>query len=67
MHLVGNGGDGLFEGCVVQLVLQVQGGAGSSFTASVLEGLVPLAAAAGVLRKPQADDVMAFSGEQSCS
>eukprot|EP00775_Hariotina_reticulata_P011494 gene11494-11637_t len=70
LQLVGNGGDGLYEGCLVQLVLQVQGGAGSGFTASLLEGLAPLAAAAGVLSKPQADGAMLFSVgalEASCA
>uniref|UniRef100_A0A383VSX8 Nuclear condensin complex subunit 3 C-terminal domain-containing protein n=1 Tax=Tetradesmus obliquus TaxID=3088 RepID=A0A383VSX8_TETOB len=51
LQLAGNGGEGLFEAAVTQLVLAVQG-AGAGFTVAMLDGVAPLAAAAGLLAKP---------------
>ncbi|KAF6263324.1 nuclear condensing complex subunit [Scenedesmus sp. NREL 46B-D3] len=51
LQLAGNGGDGLFEAAVTQLVLAVQG-AGAGFVVTMLDGIAPLAAAAGLLTKP---------------
>jgi hypothetical protein len=54
LQLAGNGGAGLFEAGVVQLVASLHGSA-AGFTGAMLEGLGGLAAAAGLLRKPVAD------------
>lgn len=51
LQLAGNGGEGLFEAAVTQLVLAVQA-AGAGFTVAMLDGVAPLAAAAGLLAKP---------------
>lgn len=55
LQLAGNGGDGLFEAAVVQLVLALHG-SGAGFMAAMLDGIAALAAAAGLLRKPAAAD-----------
>jgi hypothetical protein len=65
LQLAGNGGEGLFEAAVTQLVLAVQG-AGAEFTVAMLDGIAPLAAAAGLLAKPgsEAGAAAAITGEQ---
>jgi hypothetical protein len=63
LQLAGNGGEGLFEAAVTQLVLAVQG-AGADFTVAMLDGVAPLAAAAGLLAKPGSDaGAAAVTGE----
>jgi hypothetical protein len=61
LQLAGNGGEGLFEAAVTQLVLAVQG-AGAGFTVAMLDGIAPLAAAAGLLAKPGSEDGVAAAG-----
>ncbi len=51
LQLEGNGGDGVFEGAVVQLVAAMQGTT-AGFVAAMLDGIADLAAAAGLMRKP---------------
>jgi hypothetical protein len=53
LQLSGNGGDGMFEAAVVQLVAAMEG-SGAGFMAAMLDGSAALAAAAGLLRKPAA-------------
>jgi hypothetical protein len=66
LQLAGNGGEGLFEAAVTQLVLAVQG-AGAGFTLAMLDGIAPLAAAAGLLAKPgsEAGAAAAVTGEKN--
>ena len=52
LQLAGNGGDGMFEAAVVQLVAALHGGSLAGFREAMLEGIAGLAAAAGLLRKP---------------
>lgn len=61
LQLAGNGGDGMFEAAVVQLVAAMQGST-EGFAAAMLDGIADLAAAAGLLRKPAGD--LAETSEQ---
>jgi hypothetical protein len=62
LQLAGNGGDGMFEAAVVQLVAAMQGST-ENFAAAMLDGIADLAAEAGLLRKPSGD-MAAATGQQ---
>ena len=63
LQLEGNGGDGMFESAVVQLVAAMQGTT-AGFVSAMLDGIADLAAGAGLLRKPAdgADEHVSFTG-----